>query len=101
MHARVLLISPVRNEAAHIERVVRAVAAQELPPERWIVIDDTSTDGTLEILRSLAPDVPFMEVLRRARRPHAGARDRLAERPHRGTSMPRSPLTTGASTPTS
>ena len=28
--ARILVISPVRNEAAHIERVVRAVAAQEL-----------------------------------------------------------------------
>ena len=29
MNQRVLIISPVRNEAAHIERVVRAVAAQD------------------------------------------------------------------------
>ena len=79
MDARVLLISPVRNEAAHIERVVRAVAAQEVLPDRWLVIDDSSTDGTLELLRSLEAEVPFMTVLEAPRNVrHAGARDRLA-----------------------
>ncbi len=79
MEPRILIVSPVRNEVAHIERVVRAVAAQELPPARWIVIDDRSTDGTLELLRRLQPEVPFMEV--HEARPdvaHADARDRLA-----------------------
>jgi glycosyltransferase involved in cell wall biosynthesis len=79
MVPRLLLISPVRNEAGHIERVVRAVAAQELPPDRWIVIDDSSTDGTLELLRSIRPETPFMEILQAPRDVrHAGARDRLA-----------------------
>jgi biofilm PGA synthesis N-glycosyltransferase PgaC len=79
MQPRILIVSPVRNEAAHIERVVRAVAAQELPPARWIVIDDRSSDDTLELLRRLEAEVPFMEV--HEARPdvsHAGARDRLA-----------------------
>ena len=61
--ARILIVSPVRNEAAHIERVVRAVAAQELPPARWIVVDDRSDDGTLEILRRLEAEVPFLTVI--------------------------------------
>jgi poly-beta-1,6-N-acetyl-D-glucosamine synthase len=74
---RILIISPVRNEAAHIERVVRAVAAQELPPERWIVIDDRSTDDTLAILRRLEPEVPFMTVLEASHTAELG-RDRLA-----------------------
>lgn len=79
MDARILLISPVRNEGAHIERVVRAVAAQEVPPDCWLVIDDSSTDGTLELLRSLEAEVPFMTVLEAPRDVgHAGARDRLA-----------------------
>lgn len=79
MEARVLIVSPVRNEAAHIERVVRSVAAQERQPDRWIVIDDGSTDGTGALLESLASDLPFMEVHRAdAYTPHAGARDRLA-----------------------
>lgn len=75
----VLIISPVRNEAAHIERVVRAVAAQELPPARWIVIDDGSTDDTLAILRRLAAEVPFMTVLEAPERELAPlGEDRLA-----------------------
>ena len=48
---RVLIVSPVRNEARHIEKVARAVAAQEIPPACWVAIDDGSTDGTYELLR--------------------------------------------------
>ena len=78
MEPRVLIVSPVRNEAAHIERVARALAAQELQPARWIVVEDASTDGTLDLLRSLALEIPFMEVTEAGASPHAGARDRLA-----------------------
>jgi glycosyltransferase involved in cell wall biosynthesis len=76
MAERLLIVSPVRNEAAHIERVVAAVARQTRPPDRWIVVDDGSTDGTLALLRALAPAVPFMRVLQAP--PAPPARDRLA-----------------------
>jgi len=75
---RVLVISPVRNEAAHIERVVRAVAAQELRPAHWVVVDDGSHDDTLAILRRLAPEVPFMRVVETRGGGSETARDRLA-----------------------
>jgi biofilm PGA synthesis N-glycosyltransferase PgaC len=80
MPPRVLVISPVRNEAAHIERVIRAMAAQESPPDRWIVLDDDSTDDTLSLLQELSPEVPFMRVLsgRRAAQNSVGT-DRLAQ----------------------
>jgi poly-beta-1,6-N-acetyl-D-glucosamine synthase len=58
------MISPVRNEAAHIRKVVAGVAAQELQPARWIVIDDGSDDDTPAQLRELERDVPFLTVLR-------------------------------------
>jgi poly-beta-1,6-N-acetyl-D-glucosamine synthase len=74
---RILIISPVRNESAHIERVVRGVAAQTLKPARWIVLDDGSTDGTLELLRALEKQVEFLTVLER-KSLLDGARDRLA-----------------------
>jgi poly-beta-1,6-N-acetyl-D-glucosamine synthase len=63
MTARLLIVSPVRNEAAHFERVARALVAQETPPARWVVVDDASTDGTPELLRSLAAEIPFMHVV--------------------------------------
>jgi poly-beta-1,6-N-acetyl-D-glucosamine synthase len=76
---RLLVVSPVRNEAAHIERVVRAVAAQRQPPTKWIVIDDRSTDDTLRMLRRLEPEVPFMEVHEAGSESTGGTvRDRLA-----------------------
>ena len=41
---RLLIVSPVRNEAAHIERIARSVAAQTRRPEHWMVVDDGSDD---------------------------------------------------------
>lgn len=79
--SRLLIVSPVRNEAAHAERMVKAVAEQELPPAKWIVIDDGSTDGTLERMRTLARDVPFMTVVSAPRALAEAPRDRLAQAP--------------------
>ena len=77
---RVLVVSPVRNEAPHIARVVRAVARQLAPPARWIVIDDSSTDGTWELLGELEQELDFLTVMRPpGGDPAAGARDRLAQ----------------------
>jgi glycosyltransferase involved in cell wall biosynthesis len=77
VNPNILIVSPVRNEARHIERVVRSVAAQTLLPARWIVLDDGSDDGTLELLRALESEVPFLTVVERASLLD-GARDRLA-----------------------
>lgn len=77
MGHRILIISPVRNEAAHIERVVRAVAAQSIGPAEWAVVDDGSTDGTLELLRGLEREVDFMHVHPRPADPEPVV-DRLA-----------------------
>jgi poly-beta-1,6-N-acetyl-D-glucosamine synthase len=73
---RLLLISPVRNEAANIERTARAVAAQTRPPDEWLVADDGSDDGTADILRGLGAEIPFMRVLQCPPAPRS--RDRLA-----------------------
>jgi len=63
MQRSILIVSPVRNEAEHIERVVRGVAGQTVPPALWIVVDDHSTDDTRAILASLAAEVGFLRVL--------------------------------------
>jgi GT2 family glycosyltransferase len=78
MEPRILIVSPVRNEAAHLERVARAVAAQELLPARWVVVDDGSDDGTPEILRGLEGELPFLRVRRAPPQPAVGGKDRLA-----------------------
>jgi glycosyltransferase involved in cell wall biosynthesis len=59
-------IIPARNEEASIARAVESVAAQAEVGE-VIVIDDQSTDRTLEILSELAARIPKVKVL------HSGA----------------------------
>jgi glycosyltransferase involved in cell wall biosynthesis len=47
-----VLITPARNEREFIGACIRSVVAQELPPARWIIVSDGSTDGTDEIVDS-------------------------------------------------
>ena len=60
---RLLIVSPVFNEAAHLERTARAVAAQTRRPDRWVIVDDGSRDGTLDLARELASELDFVSVL--------------------------------------
>lgn len=78
MKPSILVISPVRNEAAHIEAVIRALAAQQLLPARWIVSDDRSDDDTLPILRRWEAELPWMTVVSAAGAASGPVRDRLA-----------------------
>lgn len=65
---RYLLVSPCRNEAAHMRRTLDSVAAQSLPPALWVIVDDGSTDATPEILADYAARCPWIRVLTRADR---------------------------------
>lgn len=75
--AELLLITPARDEAIHLERTIRAVAAQTQRPDLWLIVDDGSTDATPAILDRAASELPFVRVLR-APEHEAGASDRLA-----------------------
>ena len=63
MSERLLIVSPVRNEAAHVQLVARSVAAQTRPPDLWVVVDDGSDDGTRQRLEELRDEVPFMRIV--------------------------------------
>jgi biofilm PGA synthesis N-glycosyltransferase PgaC len=76
-HPQVLIVSPVRNEAAHIARVVRGVAAQQPAPAAWVAIDDGSSDDTYDQLHAFSGELDCLAVLR-APAQAPGARDRLA-----------------------
>jgi glycosyltransferase involved in cell wall biosynthesis len=59
---------PCRNEAAFARRTLDSVLAQTVPPERWIIVDDGSADGTSEILDEYAAAHACIEVVRRSDR---------------------------------
>lgn len=58
-----LIVSPVYNEAGHLDRTARAVAAQRVRPDRWVIVDDGSSDDTLAIARRWERELDFVTVL--------------------------------------
>jgi dolichol-phosphate mannosyltransferase len=69
MQAPVWVVIPTYNEAANVERIVRAIAAelQRSATTRYhvLVVDDNSPDGTGELADALARELDRVEVLHR------------------------------------
>src|SRR5213595_2543 len=60
-----VLITPARNEEAFIRKTLDSMVAQTLLPERWVIVDDGSTDNTAEIIDRYRPQRPWIELVRR------------------------------------
>jgi glycosyltransferase involved in cell wall biosynthesis len=63
-----VLISPARNEEALIVRTLNSVVSQTLLPERWVIVDDGSTDRTPEIVKKFTERHPWAELVCRPQR---------------------------------
>lgn len=63
-----ILITPAKNEEKFIEGTIRSVLTQTCLPERWVIVDDGSTDRTAEIVASYAGNYPWIDLVRRPRR---------------------------------
>ena len=59
-----VLITPARNEAALIEGTIRSMIAQSVPPLRWVIVSDGSTDGTDDIVRRYQQGRDWLVLLR-------------------------------------
>jgi glycosyltransferase involved in cell wall biosynthesis len=62
---RYVLITPARNEAAFIQKTIDSVISQTLLPERWVIVDDGSTDETAEIVQRHLGTTSWIELVRR------------------------------------
>jgi glycosyltransferase involved in cell wall biosynthesis len=58
-----VIVTAARNAAATIGAVVRAVSAQHVPPARWVIVSDGSTDATVAVIEEHARDLPWIEIL--------------------------------------
>lgn len=79
---RLLVISPVYNEAANLERTARSVASQSRRPDRWLIVDDGSSDGTLALARRLERELDFLTVFEAAAAPPGADNLALAREAH-------------------
>jgi glycosyltransferase involved in cell wall biosynthesis len=63
-----VLITPARNEGPFIEKTLSSMVTQTVLPERWVIVDDGSTDNTAEIVAQFAERTSWIELLRREQR---------------------------------
>ena len=62
---RYVMITPARNEEENIGRLIESVVAQTLPPVKWVIVSDNSTDATDDIVQTYAEQHPFIHLVRR------------------------------------
>ena len=59
-----VLISACRNEEAYIDGLIDCIGAQTVPPLKWLIVDDGSTDGMSERALGRVSEFPFIQVVR-------------------------------------
>src|SRR5206468_2661198 len=71
-----VLITPAHNEVRFIAKTLESVAAQTLLPERWVIVNDGSTDNTADIAANYAQRFPWIQLIHRSPRldRHFGAK---------------------------
>ena len=63
-----VIISPARDEGKHIQLTIRSIVDQTIPPSRWIIVNDGSTDNTGPIAEEAARLHPWIHVIHRGNR---------------------------------
>jgi glycosyltransferase involved in cell wall biosynthesis len=60
-----VLITPSRNEARLIEETIKSVVAQTILPQKWVIVNDGSTDATAEVVAKHAAQHSWIELVNR------------------------------------
>ena len=59
-----VLVTPARNEEAHIGGTIESMILQSSLPKKWVIVSDGSTDRTDAIVQSYSPRIPWIDFLR-------------------------------------
>lgn len=63
-----VVVSPVRDESKLIAKTIESMLAQTVRPKEWVIVDDGSTDNTVEIVEAYAKSHPFIRLVRHPNR---------------------------------
>ena len=59
-----VLITPARNEEAHVERTIQSVISQTILPKKWVIVSDGSTDATDDIVKKHMAQNSWIKLIR-------------------------------------
>ncbi len=57
------LVTPARNEAAYLPKVIESILAQSVKPLEWVIVSDGSTDTTDNIVKEAVKDNPIIQLV--------------------------------------
>lgn len=63
-----VVITPVRNEAEHVGKTIGAMIRQTILPQKWIIVNDGSTDQTPQIIDAASQEESWISVIHRSDR---------------------------------
>ena len=70
MNNKYLIVSPCRNEEEYMRITLDSVCNQSITPDKWVIVDDGSTDATPDILKEYAAKYDFISIVKREDRGH-------------------------------
>ncbi len=62
-HLSYALVTPVRTEARNLARLAASIESQTLSPTQWVIVDNGSDDGTLDLARHFASSRDWVTVI--------------------------------------
>ena len=68
MTPRYVVITPIRDEEAHIEKTIDSVVSQTISPVQWVIVDNGSTDRTGGLIDNAANLYPWITSIHRENR---------------------------------
>src|SRR4051794_1838210 len=63
MIRRYVLVTPARDEADNLPRLAASLSAQTILPEAWYIVENGSTDDTLELAHALETEHDWVHLL--------------------------------------
>jgi len=58
-----IIITPAKDEEKYIGFTLKSVANQTLLPQKWIIVNDDSTDKTVELVKTYQNENPWIELV--------------------------------------
>ena len=58
------VITPTRDEGINLERLAQSLVSQSILPLAWVIVDNGSTDGTIEMARELAAKLEWVSAMK-------------------------------------
>lgn len=58
-----IIITPAKNEEVYIQKTIDSVKEQTIKPLKWILVNDGSTDNTLNIMLNNSKEVDYIKIV--------------------------------------